>query len=268
MKATIKYLIARLGLSRWLNFILYRISRITNRGVNKTFRKDHPELVMPPDAWLYETYRLHYRQFIEDGLLAATEIRDWAMRYLPASGNRVLDWGCGAGRIIRHLPEIWEGNQYYGCDPNREMIGWDRLNYPGIDFSLTPHFPPMDYENGRFQFVYGFSVLTHIDKAAQQAWLMEIHRILSAGGIYLATTHGAAFTGKLAPREKKQLEQTGMLTQSYPRPGHRMLATYHTESAFRRLTGSLFEILEFHDGKKNPRKAGGQDLWLLKKLGA
>jgi hypothetical protein len=45
-----------------------------------------------------------------------------------------------------------------------------------------------------------------------------------------------------------------------------MLATYHTEAAFRKMIDPLFGVLAYHDGKKDPRKAGGQDLWILKKI--
>jgi hypothetical protein len=90
--------------------------------------------------------------------------------------------------------------------------------------------------------------------------------VLSRNGILLVTTHGCAYENKLAAIEKKWLQENGIVTQSYPQPGRRMLATYHTETAFRKLVDSLFEVLEYYDGKKDPRKAGGQDLWILKKI--
>jgi ubiquinone/menaquinone biosynthesis C-methylase UbiE len=77
----------------------------------------------------------------------------------------------------------------------------------------------MPFADNRFQLVFGFSVLTHIDAAHQRSWLTEMHRVLSANGILLVTTHGRAYENKLAAAEKKWLEENGIVTQSYPAAG-------------------------------------------------
>ena len=39
-------------------------------------------------------------------------------------GKRVLDFGCGAGRILRHLPSRAPGAEIWGCDIDRRSVEW------------------------------------------------------------------------------------------------------------------------------------------------
>jgi ubiquinone/menaquinone biosynthesis C-methylase UbiE len=222
-------------------------------------------LAIPPDYALYETYRLNYRTFIEDGLLAAREIKDWSQPYLRDTPRRILDWGCGTGRITRHLPEIFPGSQIQGCDINAAMIGWNLSHYGQAGFSVTGHAPPTGYTTSSFDLVYGFSVLTHIDMELQQDWLAELHRILTNDGILMITTHGNGYLDQLIPPEKRLVQQNGIYTRAYHQKGHRMVTTYHDPALFRKMLERDFTILEYHDGKLDPRRIGGQDLWILRK---
>ena len=45
-----------------------------------------------------------------------------------------------------------------------------------------------------------------------------------------------------------------------------MMSTYNDSRSFTDLLSDAFEVLEFHDGKDFPAKAGGQDLWIVKRV--
>ncbi len=249
----------------WADTILYRFARMRNRKANQTFQLENPSVIVPADHFLYETYRLDQRKFIENGRLAAGEIHDWTSPYFSSPPKQVLDWGCGVGRIIRHMPAIFPESTIHGCDTNTSMVGWNVSHYPGIHFTVSDHHPPTDYLDAKFELVYGFSVLTHIDARQQLAWIKELHRIIAKKGILIITTHGDHYTDQLTGSEKRRLHRDGIYTRSYRKKGHRAMATYHAADKFRKILAPFFTVLEYYDGQWNINKIGGQDLWLLQK---
>jgi ubiquinone/menaquinone biosynthesis C-methylase UbiE len=177
-----------------------------------------------------------------------------------------LEWGCGVGRIVRHLPGLLEEDiKIYACDINANMIEWDKKNLPGVIFSLINCVPPTVYDTQMFDLVYAFSVLTHIQMEEQEKWIAEVHRVLKDGGIFLFTTHGNNFFHQLSKKEKKILHQKGSYTRSFWRTGHRMMTTYNNSKHLNALLGKYFIVQEFYDGEKYISKAGGQDLWIVQK---
>lgn len=261
----LKNLLYRLNLAGWLYRQQFRYAQWKNREKNEQYRKQHPELILPPDNDIFQTFQLDYRKFIEDGALAAQELLSWTGSYLSSTQPIILEWGCGAGRIIRHIPSLQPHTQLYACDINESLINRDRENIPSITFSTINSFPPMLYADDFFDLVYGFSVLTHIDASLQQDWIAELYRILKPGGIALLTAHGNAYTHQLLPAQRKQLLQNGIYTQSFQQPGHRMVSTYHHPPSFQKTLEKFFTVIEYYDGSNHPEKAGGQDVWILRK---
>jgi SAM-dependent methyltransferase len=220
---------------------------------------------LPSDYDLYETFQLNYQKFIEDGSLAAKEIIEWTKPYLNSTEPRMLDWGCGVGRVTRHIPTFEPAALVYGCDINEEMIEWDQKSYPGISFSPINNFTPTLYAPDFFDLIYGISIFTHIDAAQQQSWIVELNRILKPKAILFVTTQGSKYEHQLLITQRKLLKQQGIYTQTYQQQGHRMMSTYHQSTHFRKMISPLFTVLEYYDGAMYPEKAGGQDLWILQK---
>ena len=74
---------------------------------------------------------------------------DWTWK-----DKRVLDFGCGAARILRHfLPEATEG-QFVGCDIDAPSIGWLQENLcPPLEAFVNDEAPPLDQPDGAFDLV-------------------------------------------------------------------------------------------------------------------
>lgn len=265
LKPYLKHLFYQLHLAKWLDGFLYRTQAIQNRKQNDLYREQHPDCILPHDYVLYETYQLNYQKFIEDGTLAAAEITSWTRSYNHTPQPRILDWGCGAARITRHLPAFQPMALIYGCDVNEDMIEWNKVHYHNISFTTIHHFAPTPYADSFFDMVYGFSVFTHIDAVQQTEWIKELQRIINHNGVLMITTQGNYYSHQLLPGEKKVLTQQGVFTKSYPKQGHRMMSTYHKAEHFRIMILPYFEVLEYYDGNLNLTKAGGQDVWILRK---
>ncbi|MDP8244007.1 MAG: class I SAM-dependent methyltransferase [Candidatus Hinthialibacter antarcticus] len=104
--------------------------------------------------------------------------------------DTMLDWGCGSGRLIGFFAEYSDIPNIYGCDIDSEAVAWCHSNFSKQKFAKIPLMPPTKYAEDKFDLVVSFSVLTHLEREAQAAWLKEMERILKPGGLLLATVHG------------------------------------------------------------------------------
>ena len=104
--------------------------------------------------------------------------------------NDILDWGCGCGRILRHLPRPGAAQRLCGFDIDQEAVAWVADNLPWVETSRTDGLPPTPYADASFDLVFNHSVMTHLDAPYQDAWLRELRRILRPGGMATLTVHG------------------------------------------------------------------------------
>lgn len=104
--------------------------------------------------------------------------------------SRILEWGCGCGRILSQLPVDPEQQELHGCDIDGEAIAWLQSNYPQFRTIRNEGLPPLPYADGYFDLILNHSVLTHLDEAYQDAWLTELGRILAPNGVLVLTVHG------------------------------------------------------------------------------
>ena len=140
------------------------------------------ELPVPPrELW-------HGYHYLIDGKRDV----DTMLRILAASGftfnqgDRILDLGCAAARMIRQLLPLAETCEIWGTDISAEHILWCKRNLtPPFHFATTTKVPHLPFEDRSFRLIYCGSVFTHIDDLAD-AWLLELRRLLvPAGRLYL-----------------------------------------------------------------------------------
>lgn len=143
------------------------------------------ELPVPPtELWLGYNYPAHGKAHVQKMLEIV-----YASGFLFSPGDRVLDFGCGAGRMIRHLRELSGTCEIWGADTSAEHVYWCKQNLsPPFNFVTTTKVPHLPFEDASFQFIYCGSVFTHIDDLAD-AWLLELRRILAPGGRLYLTIH-------------------------------------------------------------------------------
>ena len=128
--------------------------------------------------------------------------------------QNILDWGCGSGRLTRHLCTL-NGPRVTGCDIDGDNIKWCSENLDAR-FVSVPLLPPSPFDAGEFDLVIGCSVFTHLDEDKQFAWLDELRRITAPGGIVLATVQGPSQAALLraSPALISKVEQKGFVDKS------------------------------------------------------
>src|SRR4051812_30930622 len=120
---------------------------------------------------------------------------DWE-RALNAIGasiadfTRVLDYGCGPGRVLRHMRDLTPEIALMGADTDHEAIDWCSANIAWAEFRAVDPMPPMAMPESSFDLVLGHSVFTHMPEDVQDAWLEDICRMLRPRGIALLTVNG------------------------------------------------------------------------------
>jgi ubiquinone/menaquinone biosynthesis C-methylase UbiE len=106
-----------------------------------------------------------------------------------SAGNRVLDFGCAAGRMIRWLKDIAADCEVWGTDISAEHIMWCKQHLsPPFHFATTTTLPHLPFEDRYFDLIYAGSVFTHIEDLAD-AWLMELRRVLNTDGRLYVSIH-------------------------------------------------------------------------------
>lgn len=137
----------------------------------------------PDDGLLYDSFE-------DDGRRARADIlgslpRDWTFE-----GKRVLDFGCGAGRVLRQFLDEAAVADMRGCDIDSASIQWLEENLaPPFTVIRNDEEPPLPWPDRSFDLIWALSVFTHITDR-WSAWLLELHRLLDDGGLLFATFLG------------------------------------------------------------------------------
>lgn len=183
----------------------------------------------------------------------------------PRAAHRILDFGCGCGRVLTWLSYLYPESRLVATDIDPEAIEWCRTHLgQRAAFSVNHSDPPLDYDDARFDIVYSISIFTHLPEAMQFAWLEELGRVTAPGGLLVLTVRGARFFPGGSRGARKRLERDGFYylkgKGTHGLPGFYQ-TSYHHASYIRREWSRYFEILDIRD----EGIAGRQDLVLCRK---
>lgn len=95
--------------------------------------------------------------------------------------DAVLEFGCGTGRLLRHMFRHAYDHPVWGVDIDAERIAWAQEHLsPPFRFAACTTAPHLPFEDGTFDLVCAGSVFTHIADLAD-AWLLELLRVAKPG---------------------------------------------------------------------------------------
>ncbi|HEX3701170.1 MAG TPA: class I SAM-dependent methyltransferase [Phenylobacterium sp.] len=163
------------------------------------------------------------------------------------SHRRILDFGCGPGRVVASMKDLHPQGRFFGCDIDEEAIAWARENLGDIaDFRVNGATGPLPFADESFDFIYGISILTHLPEAMQWGVLAELRRILKPGGLFL-TTKLDPFAYNLPEAVKTEAGERGFAywgsaSRTDGLPDFYRLA-YHTAAYVEREWGRYFEVV-------------------------
>ena len=161
----------------------------------RTHHGTSPAGKLPPTV--YRMGGAHFRQ--DDAFVASAvaEVGRLEDSIGLSTDSRLLDWGCGAGRLAVGIVEkLGRIDQYHGVDIQKHLVEWAERHLgdrPGFTFThvdlANPRYNPggslersipgatSDYDG-----FYAYSVFSHLMGDDTAAYLHEVSRLLKPGG--------------------------------------------------------------------------------------
>jgi SAM-dependent methyltransferase len=102
---------------------------------------------------------------------------------------RVLDFGCGCGRLTRFL-DADPSYETFACDLNPQHVAWCNTHLRNVTTRVNRPVPPLPFDDATIDCAYLVSVFTHLTLAAARDWIADLARVIAPGGVAIITTHG------------------------------------------------------------------------------
>ena len=124
--------------------------------------------------------------------------------------ERILDFGCGCGRVLRFFENRPLSCKLFATDIDEEAVSWCRNNLASLaTFSRNGDRPPLEFESDYFDLVLAISVFTHLPEVLELSWLSELQRIAKPGAILLLTVHGERLFTNVPSASYDELSRRG-----------------------------------------------------------
>jgi len=109
----------------------------------------------------------------------------------PADVAACLDFGCGYGRVLRHMVQELDPTRVWVSDVDRAAV-----SFCVSEFGVRP-FSASEDDLETFELIYAISVLTHLAADDGRRVLDLFARRLRPGGAVMFTTHGRASLARI-----------------------------------------------------------------------
>ncbi len=153
-----------------------------------------------------------------------------------AEVGRVLDFGCGIGRVIARLLDRAPQAEFVGFDIDPQMLKWCDHLLACSRLRLVSS--TLDLADSSFDLITAISVFTHLDVTAD-FWLTEIRRLLRPGGRAFVTFLDDTLFKEIAGRTAGGYEVVG---KGGPEGGAGM-GTYYKVAAWEARVRPWFKIM-------------------------
>lgn len=265
-KGQISAILRKLRLIYLADWIHFYVQRFKNQKNNAAFKKNNPDVKLPPDYLIYESFQIDYTKYYTQGINTAKWVSDYFRKHIDLKDKKILDWGCGPGRVIRHLPPVIGNScEYYGTDYNKQTIDWCSKNLTKINFNWNSLEAKLPYADNFFDVIYGISIFTHLSEQLHYDWYNELHRILKPNGILFLTTQGDNFKTKLISSEVVRYDNNKLIVRGKVKEGHRMFSAFQPTNFMEKLFNNA-EILEHYIEPVNEAENWiPQDVWIIRK---
>jgi SAM-dependent methyltransferase len=139
----------------------------------------------------------------------ADHVRDYATRGLRPvervvidryrdrlAGGKVLELGCGAGRVTGHLAEV--AGHVHALDISPSMVAYCRWAYPRSSFRIADMRDLDEYDDGLFDAVVAsFNVVDVLTHEERQQALETWRRVLRPNGLFIMSSHNRGHVTKV-----------------------------------------------------------------------
>jgi len=176
-----------------------------------------------------------------------------------ANYQTILDWGCGSGRVGRHVVAGKNRAQtFVGFDIDTFAVNWANGQF-GNHFKASTTEPPLDLEPASVDLAYAYSVFTHLAEADMRIWMAELKRLIKPGGVALFTVLSDEAMAALYPIPDRDLLKAWKKRGIHDSVANAQLDTIEVAKDYYRNVwlkrdyivkelGSAFELVDFVPG--------------------
>jgi SAM-dependent methyltransferase len=271
VKRLIKAILYRLGLGRIAEKLYFNLRTATPSVLLNEVRirlTRREGLPVPPGKLIYDVIACRWADvYLRSGRLVTDQLLSTlkAVDFVPERGHRVLDFGCGCGRITRYLIEQTEA-EIHGTDYNPDLVSWCSQNLVRASFSRNRLEPPLRAPDAAFDLVVARSVFTHLTEDVQQSWLKEMARVIRSGGLFYFTMHGPLLAARLSPTQRERFDAGELVVTYRDFQGANLCSSYAGPDYVRRHLIREFELIRYEPGVPQPHLQ--QDAYVLRRIDA
>lgn len=217
-------------------------------------RQDRPAIPIPPPRLRFRVHgNFSPAAFHDTGRQVFGDLDQAIQAHVVVTRSlRLLDFGCGCSRVLRHFFEHRPDWVYTGSDPDHQAIAWNQASYPDrAHWIVSKANTPLPICDHSFDVIIAVSVFTHLDHDQQDFWMQELERLLAPDGIVLASIHGES-TWRGNPEWRARINQLGFLfidNQDHNNNFCNFPETYqtafHSRSYVQRHWSSWFHVLGY-----------------------
>lgn len=248
---------------RWVPAaVRYPIGRLRRMAWDRLLRL-RSQRPLPPARLLDRVQMTPWvMEYLSVGRSSAVVIRQALAAHARGPMRRVLDFGCGLSRTLRHCEDAsWAT---FGCDIDVTTVAWSSRAMPFASFVVSPDEAALPYATAAFDAVYAVSVFTHFDEADQRGWADVLARVVRPGGLAVISTMGAHALGSFGridtPEHRDRLRQDGFFDhRSGPAFNHH--GAFHSADGISRLFAGGWSLVDWRAGGLD----GFQDLSVLRR---
>jgi SAM-dependent methyltransferase len=134
-------------------------------------------------------------------------------------GSKILDFGCGWGRLLRLLYKFTPPENIYGCDPWAQSL--EICDESGItaNLALSDYLPTeLPFPNAKFDFIYSYSVFTHLSEKAALAAVTACRKHIADDGCLVITVRPRSYWD-VHPDSQNSLVDKAEMIASHDRNG-------------------------------------------------
>lgn len=206
--------------------------------------------------WLASLYYDEGKDLVKNMLLRLRE-----SNIDVSSFKEILDFGCGSGRLLRHFTFLKE-SKLYGVDISPQLINWCQKKLVFGNFRVNSLSCFFEDEDEKFDFIYAYSVFTHIELERQNEWMAKLRRILKPKGIIYFTTFAESNIHNylITETEKRDFIINGYLQKSFHGTNYNIV--FQTKNYVERNLIKDFSLIAFIPAVVT----GNQDAYIISKI--
>ena len=149
------------------------------------------------DIMLKKSTAAHY---LATGFSALDSIMRCVPELASRPPQRILDFGCGYGRVLRMLRAAWPSSVLTACDlePDGLSFCMDQFDISGYRSQIKPAAIPLA---SGFDLIWVGSLITHLNEDAIMGYISLFRHLLEPGGHVVFTSHGEHVINRLEKGE-------------------------------------------------------------------